>query len=388
MTRTSAASVDVLALIDAIYEAATAPERWTDFLHLFARACNSAAATMFVHDFSMLPGDSSGSFLLQQGFDPACVQSYAEHFSNVNVWLKDEARFPQGAVVQSGELYPDDALLKTEWHSDWLRPQGLFYAIGSTLVRSDDASVNLTLLRSRAAGEYDNADRKLVKALVPHLQRSLAIHRQFWQVSTAHAAAASVLDEMPHGIVFLGGDGRVLYMNRAAEGLFKKRDGLFLDSKGQCDARIGDERAALHKLIRAAPRTADRSQVRPGGSMQITRSQGSKLSVLVAPVSRQLPDNLGALAIKPLTVMIIGDPDTSDRSPSDRLRGLYGLAAAEARLAAALVSGLTLQQYAEANGVTRNTAATQLKSIMTKLGAGRQSDVVRIILSGPAGVST
>jgi DNA-binding CsgD family transcriptional regulator len=64
------------------------------------------------------------------------------------------------------------------------------------------------------------------------------------------------------------------------------------------------------------------------------------------------------------------------------LRGRYNLSPAEARLAAALASGQSMNEYAEARSVSLNTARTQLKSTMMKVGVRRQVDLVREVLLG------
>ena len=66
------------------------------------------------------------------------------------------------------------------------------------------------------------------------------------------------------------------------------------------------------------------------------------------------------------------------------LRSLYGLTPAEARLAQALVNGLSLQEYADQQSVSIHTVRSQFRTIATKAGVGRQTDFVRAVLTGPA----
>lgn len=60
----------------------------------------------------------------------------------------------------------------------------------------------------------------------------------------------------------------------------------------------------------------------------------------------------------------------------DRLRKLYGLSAAEARLAIALTDGETLKHAADRFGISMNTARDQLKAVFRKVGVDRQSNLV------------
>jgi DNA-binding CsgD family transcriptional regulator len=63
------------------------------------------------------------------------------------------------------------------------------------------------------------------------------------------------------------------------------------------------------------------------------------------------------------------------------LRSLYGLTPAECRVALLLVDGHAPRQIANTFRVTENTVRSQIKSIFSKTGARRQSDLVRLLLS-------
>src|SRR5262249_58164983 len=80
------------------------------------------------------------------------------------------------------------------------------------------------------------------------------------------------------------------------------------------------------------------------------------------------------------------DPGAAAAPPVEALCALYGLTAAEARLAAALAAGQSLQDYATASGIARCTARWQLQQVLAKTDTHRQSDLVRLILAGPVGL--
>jgi DNA-binding CsgD family transcriptional regulator len=61
-------------------------------------------------------------------------------------------------------------------------------------------------------------------------------------------------------------------------------------------------------------------------------------------------------------------------------QGLWGFTRAEADLAQHLAEGRTLSEAADASGVSINTVRTQLRGLLAKSGARRQSDLVRTLL--------
>jgi DNA-binding CsgD family transcriptional regulator len=64
------------------------------------------------------------------------------------------------------------------------------------------------------------------------------------------------------------------------------------------------------------------------------------------------------------------------------VRRLYRLTPAEARLAEALMAGNRLRDAADQLEITEGTARSYLKRVLRKTGAQRQSDLVRVVLSG------
>jgi DNA-binding CsgD family transcriptional regulator len=65
-----------------------------------------------------------------------------------------------------------------------------------------------------------------------------------------------------------------------------------------------------------------------------------------------------------------------------RVRRLYGLTVAEARVMAALALGGTVDSIAVDHRVSVSTVRSQVRSIFDKTGVNRQSDLVRLALTG------
>ena len=83
-------------------------------------------------------------------------------------------------------------------------------------------------------------------------------------------------------------------------------------------------------------------------------------------------------------IVFISDPAQQQTISPEILSILYGLTRAEARLAQELAMGKTLDEISDIYHVSKHTLRTQLKSIFSKTGLKRQSDLVRLILGGPA----
>jgi DNA-binding NarL/FixJ family response regulator len=90
----------------------------------------------------------------------------------------------------------------------------------------------------------------------------------------------------------------------------------------------------------------------------------------------------GASLAQPLALVVIARPRPDAERIARRVRRLYGLTEAEARVVAALTLGETVEQIATAHGVRVSTVRAQVRAIFEKMGVHRQTDLVRVALTG------
>jgi len=74
--------------------------------------------------------------------------------------------------------------------------------------------------------------------------------------------------------------------------------------------------------------------------------------------------------------IVVTDLQDNRDAKDDKLARRFKLTPAEAALAKALKSGMSLSEAAEARGVSRNTARTHLARLLAKTGSRRQSELV------------
>jgi DNA-binding CsgD family transcriptional regulator len=184
-----------------------------------------------------------------------------------------------------------------------------------------------------------------------------------------------VLDQFCAGVIVTDDGGQVIEMNRAAEAIVQIEDGLLIRSGQLCAGRVF-ETARLAKLRSAAVERTGAA----AGRMLVGRRDGRPAYVLtIAPLR---PDLAGGG--QPLALIVVVDPERHSPSESGLVE-LFGLSPAEARLAAALMTGKRLSAIAADLGVQVTTVRSQLGSILKKVGVKRQSDLVRILSSAGIG---
>lgn len=372
-------------LIGMIYEAAVDREKWSTFLKEFGKTLDSHVGMAWANDFSTrgVEVGLSSDFGKTVGIDESLLLSFESHYGQRNVWLSDESRHSEGAVVTDEMLYPGRELLKSEFYADWLVPQDVRYTAASIVEKRNDRSVNVTLARSERAGPYRAEELRLFELLMPHFRAAFDIHRRLHRAHALSASSWQVLEALPFGVVLLDAGGRVLHATARAL-LASQRSGKVSFSEGRPPRFTSEGDASkLARHVAASKATALGKHGGAGGVIRLLGRQGLCLHLTVVPLPiHAVPFGRDAAC----AVFVSDDGQALIPCSGDLLRALYELTPVEARLAEALVNGSTVKAYTDVHGVSMATARTQLQSIMRKLGVKRQADIVRVVLTGPAGM--
>lgn len=370
-------------LIRSIYDAALDASRWQEFLVRFAHEFSSQTTMIFGQDFSDRSVEVTGgstSLAAHHGVGDDAMASFAAYYCRTNVWTEDERMHHEGMIVNGSKFYPDEHLPRTEWHCDWLRPLDLFYTLAAVVEKRSHRSFNVTAVRSKRCGPYTAEEEQRLQSLVPHLQTAFALHRRLHRAEALAHASLAVLESLPMGVVLLGERASLLHANRRAQSLATDSGLLKLSEHDGLHATAHADDLRLQEALRTAVATGSGTHLYPGTGIRLHSLAGHELHVMVAPLPRW-SEPFGEHAC---AAVFISNPAVSLQSLEGVLRSLYGLTAAEARLAQALVNGLSLQEYADQQALSIHTVRSHFRTISQKAGVKRQTDFVRAVLTGPA----
>lgn len=366
-------------LIGLVYAALDEGVGWQPFLLRYSDVLGGASTALLGQDIA----SDRGRVAVSTRCDPAWLRRYEEYYCSVNVWFTARKTLvTEGSVLTSQMICPDAEVLRSEYYNDFLRPQDLFHGLRGTILKEGSWSCILTALRTRRVHPFDEVELATLKVLVPHLQRALQIQRRLDGLQAFRAAAGTAFDLLPLGVILMDGSGRPLLVNRAARAIIHENDGLTLSRDGLCGATPGNT-AELRRLVREASLTAAGHGLGAGGALSLPRpSLRRPLALLVGPL--KAGDGEFVPAQDAAVIVFVSDPERMMEAPPDLLRRLYGLTVAESRLAALLLEGLSVARAAEKLEVSPHTARTQLKSIFLKTETRRQSELIRVVIAGPA----
>ena len=370
------------ALIPTIYDAALEPDRWRDVLRELAARVSGERPALFGHDVEQ----RAGAIRLAVDFGERDIREYADYYGARNVWLKHGAHLlKSGAVRVSHQMCSDGEFRRSEFYNDYLKPLGSTRAIGATIWHRGAQSYNLTIMRAESAPPFGDREIRTFRRVMPHLQRAIQIRRRLAEMEVRAQAKADALDRLPAGLILVDVQCRVVFSNRAARDIAGAADGVRVKD-GKLIAELAAETKKLHALIANAAASRAHGSPAGGGVMTIARrSQAAPLSVLVTSLA------IGTdflVSDPPVAAVFVFDHGADGESVESVLTRLHALTAAEARVVARLLQGDTIESAADRLCISAHTARTHLKRALAKTGTNRQTELLRRVLTGPAGFRT
>jgi DNA-binding CsgD family transcriptional regulator len=274
----------------------------------------------------------------------------------------------RGEVITDQDLFTPDELCRDMLYNECLYPTGFrwFAVIG---FRAGSAFWGLSMQRTTADGPFEAPDKFLLKKLSDPLTEAATLSTAVGRVVISGMTDALSLVQRPALVV--DRMGCVLACNAEAERLFGD------------DIRVSNRRLFLHdpqarsalaELLDRMRTTPDTDSL-PADPIVVRRAGGHPVVIRVLPVPAAARSPfLGARALLTLT-----EPRPQPGPEPRLLASLFGLTAAEARLASLMASGGSPEVAASRLGISRETARNQLKAVFLKTETHRQGELVALL---------
>jgi len=248
----------------------------------------------------------------------------------------------------------------------------------SATYRGADESTRYTLwmFRERSETKFDQEESSVCEILVAQLARGLEIACRMGTSEVERMVFSDVMDRLYVGVVILDRSGRVLRTSSTANQLLSARDGLQIQTN-RLRAVCNNEDKLFQAAIKAALQGAASQEATMTRAISLTKRSGSRnLGIIIRPiVAKDSGLNDSAVAV------YIRDSEANPEVESELVRQLFDLTPAEAGVARRLTAGLSLEDAANSLAISRNTARAHLRSIFSKSGITRQTELVRLVLN-------
>jgi DNA-binding CsgD family transcriptional regulator len=357
-------------LLAAVYDLALAPADWPIVLRLLAAALNSPHASSVVTTPERDAPRPLG--VVGMTIDEHCAFLRAWHKRNVFGTRRPVRE--AGAIVLGRSILPKPALIRTAMYRHSLGPRGIQEVARLDILAESYRSQSIALARPWSSGPFTSDELAFARALMPHLQRVARLHAHIEDTTADARTAMDALDEAQTALLLLDANGRVVHASVEADRLLCEADGL---SAGRDGLRAATPALSTHLRALLARAAASSSTPGASGALHLRRPSGKPDLVLVAiPArSRSFGPDLGRATV----ILQITDPLGCPAPDPAILAAAFDLTPSEARLAADLLSGLSVGEAAAKRGRSIATMRTHLASVLAKTGTARQSDLVRLL---------
>jgi DNA-binding CsgD family transcriptional regulator/PAS domain-containing protein len=356
--------------IGAIYDCALDPQRWPDTCRKIADLCESAAGGICVHDLRHAQNDQLFVFGYQQEF----LETLGKHYAQSPMAAAD-------VVANIGDVsalsMEHDELFESRFFREVLEPFGLQDIIWFPALRTGGRMASMHASRREQAPHYQQREIGLFKLLSPHVCRVLAISDALDIRTLRSEMLETTLDGLVAGVFLTARDGRVVYMNAAAERQIKSGNAIRIVNKRLFPTDPAT-RAALSKAIDEAARDdTDKDMSRHSLAIPDVDGGPGYVATLLPVECGRRRDVIAPYAAS--VAVFTKDPVQAPLMPGEAFARLYGLTGGELRVVLALAQGLGAKEAADMLGISEPTVRTHLKRIFSKTDTARQAAVVRLL---------
>jgi DNA-binding CsgD family transcriptional regulator len=356
-------------VLDGIYDAAPEPALWPRALDRIGDRFGGSPLLIWLQEIPQKP-----SFIAISRLNPALQPVFFDRYTTpethpaIPFLMAATPGVPFDFVAKMGG---NSAFQRTQIYADLFVPERICSQRCAAIIRNDRFIAPLVLQGRLGCAPLTSAEDEELAFLLRHIGRSLRVTARLLHKETETASLAAILDRLDLAVMTAGPDGRIRFLNQAAEQIIRARDGLTIEA-GRLIARHRDERTQLDRLMAAATS----KQRRGGGTLGISRPSGASrygVEVIHSPLRATLDQEL------PGAIIFVTDPAARPRPSNELLTRIYGLTSAEARVAISVAEGNGLTGAAEALGVSTNTVKTLLHRAFAKTDTRRQSELVALV---------
>ncbi|MDA9984139.1 hypothetical protein N9E29_03445 [Porticoccaceae bacterium] len=359
-------------LSEAIYEGVLETPPWTSLLKLLEQYVSTKSASLVIRrPTEEGPGSTITLFDNQDALQNFQTNSYRD---------SPFAELPEGKVFCLNDRVTQRELEDLDHYKYFLKVYDVTDIMGFDICDNNDdnhSRLRLRVVRMGDEPKFSREDRARLATIIPLMKNALAIYSRMEIGGVSQEIYQQLLSSMGIACFILGANYEVMAKNYLAEMVLSNKDGLSMAGKKlRCVDK--DDQLALTTICQNI-----RQNIAQGKSQQqpdkftINRPQaGSTWGVLIRPVDSG--DFMGA-ENNPELLLLLRDSNRRQLPTPSLLIDIFGVTLAEARLTLKLLEGLSLTAAAEALGVSRNTARTQLSSVFSKTDLNSQTQLVKLV---------
>lgn len=373
-------------LIGLIYEGATDPEHWNVILPQVADWVGAEFGLLF----TPLHPPEKGGFYFNHRIPESVMHLWSTRWHGQDAManaVMEKGLFVAGRALLGEEILPYEHMQQAPIYRELNHPNQIdHFLIGSIFDYNSPNGLPMAInfYRSDQEGAFTPAERERLSILLPHVSRAFGVMVKLRESDYRVAANLSALNRLATGVMLLDVNGTVVFANRSAQRMLEDGDGLCLRKLSHGSGMgnlIAENMAASRAISDAISVTLNRDPYDTPhffNCVNVPRTSGVASYTLQFSALGEggLDWDSGSYA----AIVFIADGAQEIEVDTALLQSAYGLTAAEAKVAVALVEFGTAEQVADALGTSPNTVRTQIKHIYAKLGVDTRARFVKLMM--------
>ncbi len=308
--------------------------------------------------------------------DSSFLNDYFSRFRSIDPFATEALRSGRG--IASREVMSPETLRRHPFHTRFLAHHGdLVFGLSLFAHTGPQRLVSLRLFRGAGRAPFSPSEHDALGLFHTHVAHRLRERHRVRQLEHELAAHRAANNAWNRPIFLLDHDGAVIARNAAADQILRDGRRLALDSARRlAPGRKYDHASRLNTALRSISASA-----RSGGNRHRSRCIGLPSDGSRMPRHYGLLVGLAPAASPATTLLILIDSaQPTARYSSDELRDLLGFTATEARIANALVSGMSTEEICQAFLVRPDTVRTHVKRLLAKTGTRSHAELQKLLI--------
>ena len=367
-------------IVPEIYEATIDPNHWDYVITMIAKLTKSKSACLYYKNKELEIASTIAQFGLPEGehmnFNDQC-DTLDDMFCSKQVSESEESICTQFHPGCNGVMQDD-----SELYVDWMKPNGIYHVGGAQFVDTESHKAGIAILRDEKSGVWGEGEMRVIDEILPHLRRALNIHSEFTHLRLKQDALLKGLDRLVIGLILYDNNAQPVYINPTAQAIIDGHPAMQLQDGDLILTNPEDEKNLRKTIIDTAAIDPDDSW-KQSVAIGITHPDvEAPLPILVTPMHAHLiTTDLDYEGAK--VAVFLSDPNLQQPISIDNLVSVYSLTPSEAQVAISLANGHSIDEIAELSHHSSHTIRSQLKSVFRKTGVSRQSELIKLLLTGP-----
>ncbi|MET3580797.1 DNA-binding CsgD family transcriptional regulator [Mesorhizobium robiniae] len=358
-------------VVEAIYDSIADVGRWQPTLDAICSLAEGQLAMLAVIDTI----SSSARFSVSCG-DPAVLEPLKHDYGSEVPFCAALPKMEIDVPFTVDSIYalqgPDTRgkWLESRIVREWVQPNRLDDFFWVALMKRPTRIGTLMVVTDKDRRQISSEDLNLLCLLAPHVRRAVTIGDLFEAERRKAEIFRSIIESLDHPVLIVADDMNVIFANPAAEALLAENASVSC-ARGQLSFAYGKANAAIGRAVQLG--TRDEFALGPSGiNIPLAKAVAPAVAHVMPLARREISARISQRAAAAIFIAAAG---SAPIPALDAIAALFGLTAAEKRVAGHVASGLTRKQIAAASGVSDGTIKSQLATIFDKTSTGDQREL-------------